>query len=81
MLSTVVYSTFGNWYGAGSTVAGGGPWGLPLLYVSNNFKIWLAGSLPESREEGNGVCDSFIMLFLAVTIYACRVSNVMRACS
>lgn len=56
-------------------------WGLPLLYVSSNFRIYLQGSLLESRKEDEGACDSFIMLFIAITIYACRVFNIMQACS
>jgi hypothetical protein len=39
MLLDVEYSTLGNWYGVGSTNTGRGPWGLPLLYVSRNFRI------------------------------------------
>jgi hypothetical protein len=77
MLSVVAYSTLGNWYGASSINAGGGPWRLPLLYVSRNFRICLAGTLPENREEGKGAYNSFIMLFIAVTIYACYISNIM----
>jgi hypothetical protein len=77
MLSVVAYSTLRNWYGADSTNIGGGPWGLPLLYVSRNFIIYLAGTLPENREEDKGAYNSFIMLFIVVTIYACCVSNVM----
>jgi hypothetical protein len=77
MLSVVAYSILGNWYGAGSTNTGGGPWGLPLLYVSRNFRIYLAGTLPENREEGKGAYNSFIMLFIVDTIYACCISNVM----
>jgi hypothetical protein len=37
----------------------------------------LAGTLPENREEGKGAYNSFIMLFIVDTIYACCISNVM----